>query len=80
MLGVNTYLSVLGAKGTLLLLLLLHRKDNGTCSQNSAVSLSFPQVLGVLVKVVDTTVYWKKFRERLGELTPRNLDHPVPDG
>lgn len=43
------------------------------------MSLSVPQV-GVLVKVVDTTLYWKKFRERLGELTPRNLDHPVPDG
>ena len=25
-------------------------------------------------------MYRRKFRERLGELTPRNLDHPVPDG
>lgn len=29
---------------------------------------------------VGTTVYRRKFRERPGELTPRNLDHPVPDG
>lgn len=25
-------------------------------------------------------MYRRKFRERLGELTPRNLDHPVPVG
>lgn len=34
----------------------------------------------MLVEGVETTAYRRKFRERLGELTPRNLDHPVPVG
>lgn len=42
--------------------------------------LSVPSKRVVLNKGVHTTVYRRKFRQRLGELTPRNLDHPVPDG
>ena len=43
------------------------------------VSFPFPHRT-VLVKRLDAMVYRSKFRERLGELTPRNLDHPVPVG
>lgn len=66
-------LSVLRAKGTLLLP--LHRGRYVLCR-----AFPFPSQCRVLVEGVDETVYRRKFRERLGELTPRNLDHPVPVG
>lgn len=50
------------------------------CRLCCGVSFPFPSRCRVLVKGVDRTVYRRKFRERLGELTPRNLDHPVPVG
>lgn len=44
------------------------------------LSCSHSLILQELVKGVVTTVYMRKFGERPGELTPRNLDHPVPVG
>lgn len=69
---------VLRAKGKLL----LHHEDGGTCCIELLLRWkpSTPSRCTMLVKRLEMPVYRRKFRERLGELTPRNLDHPVPVG
>lgn len=48
--------------------------------RRASCSLRRVSVLTESLRGVGTVVYGRKFRERPGELTPRNLDHPVPVG